>query len=311
MKHLYKLFIYIVLLSVATGYAEEHKLSIKNVGGKGATPQTKKVNEAYAETLNFKDIRAFENNRKGLIATFDQQTGDIIRNSFNFIDENSANRAPTTVNPSLWRQAVLNQQAEGLYEVLPGKIYQIRGADLASISFIKGKTGWIVYDVLTTKEAASQALKFFQQNVPKDGNMPIVAMLYSHSHADHFGGARAIEEAFPNVKVYGSKNITKETVDENILAGNAMSRRAAYQYGATLGRSEHGIVDAALAKGVSTGQITYVKPDYELNLNSDVENLTIDGIKMIFLDASGTEAPSEMVTYIPSMKALWPGEVTY
>lgn len=311
MKYLYKLFIYIVLLSVATGYAEEHKLSIKNVGGKGATPQTKKVNATYAETLNFKDIRAFENNRKGLIATFDQKTGDIIRNSFNFIDENSANRAPATVNPSLWRQAVLNQQAEGLYEVLPGKIYQIRGADLASISFIKGKTGWIVYDVLTTQEAASQALKFFQQNVPKGGNLPIVAMLYSHSHADHFGGARAIEEAFPNVKVYGSKNITKETVDENILAGNAMSRRAAYQYGATLGRNEHGIVDAALAKGVSTGQITYVKPDYELNLNSDVENLTIDGIKMIFLDASGTEAPSEMVTYIPSMKALWPGEVTY
>jgi len=90
-----------------------------------------------------------------------------------------------------------------------------------------------------------------------------------------------------------------------------MSRRAAYQYGATLGRNEHGIVDAALSKGISTGEITYVKPDYEFNLKDEIENLTIDGLDMIFLDASGTEAPSEMVTYIPSMKALWTGEVTY
>ena len=292
-------------------YAEEHNLSIKSVGGKPATQQTQKANQAYAETLNFKDVRAFENNDKGLVAKFDQETGDIIRNSFNFIDENSADKAPSTVNPSLWRQAVLNQKAEGLYEVLPGKIYQIRGTDLASLSFIRGKTGWLVYDVLTTKEAAAQSLKFFQQHVPEGGDLPIVAMLYSHSHADHFGGARAIKEAYPNVKVFGSRNITKETVDENVLAGNAMSRRAAYQYGVTLGRNEHGIVDAALSKGLSTGEITYVTPDYELNLKSEVENLTIDGLNMVFLDASGTEAPSEMVTYIPSMKALWSGEVTY
>ncbi|GIU38056.1 MBL fold metallo-hydrolase [Shewanella schlegeliana] len=311
MKQRYRFIVYSLLLSSASIYAEEHDLSIKDVGGKPATPQTQAANRAYAETLNFTDVRAFENNDKGLVAEFDQKTGDIIRNSFKFIDENSADSAPATVNPSLWRQAVLNQKAEGLYEVLPGKIYQIRGADLASLSFIRGKTGWIVYDVLTTKEAAAQSLKFFQENVPQDGDLPVVAMLYSHSHADHFGGARAIQEAFPDVKVYGSKNITKETVDENVLAGNAMSRRAAYQYGATLGRNEHGIVDAALAKGLSSGQITYVTPDYELNLKADVEELTIDGLEMVFLDASGTEAPSEMVTYIPSMKALWTGEVTY
>lgn len=240
-----------------------------------------------------------------------KKTGDIIRNSFNFIDEDSADNAPSSVNPSLWRQAVLNQQAEGLYEVIPGKIYQIRGTDLASISFIRGKTGWLVYDVLTTKEAAEQSLKFFLANVPEGKDLPIVAMLYSHSHADHFGGARAIQEAFPEVKVYGSRNITKETVDENVLAGNAMSRRITYQYGATIGRHEHGIVDAALSKGLSSGEVTYVTPDHELNLKSEVETLTIDGLEMVFLDASGTEAPSEMVTYIPSMKALWSGEVTY
>jgi alkyl sulfatase BDS1-like metallo-beta-lactamase superfamily hydrolase len=306
---------YIALAAItlsASSFAatEEHSLSIKK-GGKPATEQTIKFNKEFAGTLNFKDVRAFENDEVGLVAEFDKETGDIIRNSFNFIDLESAANAPDTVNPSLWRQAVLNQGARGLYEVIPGKIYQIRGTDLASLSFIRGNSGWLAYDVLLTKEAAAQSLKFFQQNVPEGGDLPVVAMLYSHSHADHFGGARAIQEAFPDVKVYGSKDITKQTVDENVLAGNAMSRRAAYQYGATLGRSEFGIVDAALAKGLSKGEITYVKPHHELNLEDEIEILTIDGLEMIFLDASGTEAPSEMVTYIPSMKALWTGEVTY
>ncbi len=306
---------YIALAAItlsASSFAatEEHSLSIKK-GGKPATEQTIKFNKEFAGTLNFKDVRAFENDEVGLVAEFDKETGDIIRNSFNFIDLESAANAPDTVNPSLWRQAVLNQGARGLYEVIPGKIYQIRGTDLASLSFIRGDSGWLAYDVLLTKEAAAQSLKFFQQNVPEGGDLPVVAMLYSHSHADHFGGARAIQEAFPDVKVYGSKDITKQTVDENVLAGNAMSRRAAYQYGATLGRSEFGIVDAALAKGLSKGEITYVKPHHELNLEDEIETLTIDGLEMIFLDASGTEAPSEMVTYIPSMKALWTGEVTY
>lgn len=305
------LFAAALALSCSLVQANEHALSVKAPGGKPATKQTIDVNKQFAETLNFEDVRAFENDAVGLVAEFDQATGDIIRNSFNFIDLDSAANAPTTVNPSLWRQAVLNQEAKGLYEVLAGKIYQIRGTDLASLSFIRGKSGWIVYDVLTTREAAAQSLKFFLANVPEGGDLPVVAMLYSHSHADHFGGARAIQEAFPDVKVYGSKNITKETVDENVLAGNAMSRRAAYQYGATLGRNEHGIVDAALSKGISTGEITYVAPDYELNQNGEIENLSIDGVDMVFLDASGTEAPSEMVTFIPSMKALWAGEVTY
>ncbi len=300
-----------LFLASSFALADEHALNLSDAGGKPATAETIKANAEFAKTLNFADVRAFENDKLGLIAEFDDETGNIIRNSFSFIDLSSADKAPDTVNPSLWRQAVLNQGAQGLYEVIPGKIYQIRGTDLASVSFIRGKTGWIVYDVLTTKEAAAQSLKFFFANVPEGKDLPITAMLYSHSHADHFGGARAVQELFPKVKVYGSKNITKETVDENVLAGNAMSRRAAYQYGATLGRHEHGIVDAALAKGISSGEITYVKPNYELNWKGDIESLNIDGLKMIFLDASGTEAPSEMMTYIPSMKALWTGEVTY
>lgn len=303
----------ISLSSIAADHNHEHFSEIGKQGGKSATKTTIEKNNAFAKTLNFSDTRAFDNNNRGLIASFDQETGDIIRNSFNFIDPSVANadNAPDSVNPSLWRQAVLNQAAEGLYEVVPGKIYQVRGTDLASISFIRSDNGWIAYDVLLTRESASQSLKFFQENVPEGGDLPIVAMIYSHSHADHFGGSAAIKAAFPDVKVYGSKYITKEIVDENVLAGNAMSRRTAYQYGATLNRHEHGIVDAALAKGLSKGAITYVLPDYELNHNEEIETLNIDGLEMQFMDASGTEAASEMVTYIPSMNALWTGELTY
>lgn len=297
----------------AADHNHAHFNNIGEQGGKDATNATIQYNNEFAKTLNFEDTRAFQNNNRGLIAEFDQATGDIIRNSFNFIDPSVANadQAPDTVNPSLWRQAVLNQAATGLYEVVPGKIYQVRGTDLASISFIRSDNGWIAYDVLLTKESAAQSLKFFQENVPDGGDLPIVAMIYSHSHADHFGGSRAIKEAFPDVKVYGSKNITKEIVDENVLAGNVMSRRAAYQYGATLNRHEHGVVDAALAKGMSSGEITYVLPDYELNHNDEIETLIIDGLKMQFMDASGTEAASEMVTFIPSLNALWTAELTY
>jgi len=298
---------------IAADHEHAHLSTIGEQGGKAASKATIQYNNEFAKTLNFEDVRAFENNNRGLIAAFDQATGDIIRNSFNFIDADVANadNAPDSVNPSLWRQAVLNQAATGLYEVVPGKVYQVRGTDLSSISFIRSDSGWIVYDVLLTKESAAQSLKFFQENVPEAGNLPIVAMIYSHSHADHFGGSRAIKDAYPDVKVYGSKNITKEIVDENVLAGNAMSRRAAYQYGATLSRHDHGIVDAALAKGMSTGEITYVLPDYELNHKGEFETLTIDGLEMVFMDASGTEAESEMVTFIPSINTLWTGELTY
>lgn len=303
----------LIISTSVSAIATEHLSTIGNQGGKDATQATIKYNQEFAKTLNFQDTTAFDNNNRGLIAAFDQKTGDIIRNSFNFIDSDVANadKAPASVNPSLWRQAVLNQAATGLYEVVPGKIYQVRGTDLASISFIRSASGWITYDVLLTKEAAAQSLKFFQENVPEGGTLPIVAMIYSHSHADHFGGSRAIKDAYPDVKVYGPKNVTKEIVDENVLAGNVMSRRSAYQYGATLNRHEHGIVDAALAKGLSKGAVTYVQPDYELNHKGNLETLNIDGLEMIFMDASGTEAASEMVTYIPSLNALWTGELTY
>ncbi|MGX9459932.1 alkyl/aryl-sulfatase [Shewanella sp. A14] len=284
----------------------EHDHLTVDYHGKAATAATVAHNAALAKSLNFDDKVAFERFSKNQIAEFDQATADILRAEFSFISE----QFPDSVNPSLYRQAQLNMVPNGLYKVTDG-IYQVRGTDLSNMTLIRGETGWIVYDVLLTKEAAEQSLKFAFEHLPEGNNLPIVAMIYSHSHADHFGGARGVQNLYPDVKVYGSNNITTEVVDENVLAGNAMSRRASYQYGATLGKHDHGIVDAALAKGLSKGEITYVKPDYELNQQDKWETLTIDGLEMVFMDASGTEAASEMVTYIPSMKALWTGELTY
>lgn len=284
----------------------EHDHITVHYDGKAATQHTAQHNQAIAETLNFTDNKAFEQSSKNLVAKFDKATADILRAEFAFISE----QTPDSVNPSLYRQAQLNMVPNGLYKVSDG-IYQVRGTDLSNLTLIKGKTGWIAYDVLLTKEASKASLSFALKNLPEGSDLPVVAMLYSHSHADHFGGARGIQEMFPNVEVYGSHNITKEIVDENVLAGNAMSRRAAYQYGATLGKHNHGIVDAALGKGLSKGEITYVAPDYTLNGKGKWETIEIDGLEMVFMDASGTEAESEMITYIPSKKALWTGELTY
>ncbi|MCG9747168.1 alkyl sulfatase dimerization domain-containing protein [Shewanella sp. Isolate8] len=288
--------------------AAQHEHDHISVGyqGKAATAHTKEANQALAQQLNFADTAAFEASSAKLIAELDKTTAAILRADFTFLGD----EAPDTINPSLHRQARLNMVANGLYEVRDG-IYQVRGTDLANLTLIRGKTGWIAYDVLLTKEASMASIQFAMKHLPKDGDLPIVAMIYSHSHADHFGGARGVLTLYPDVKVYGSHNITKEIVDENVLAGNAMSRRAAYQYGATLGKHEHGIVDAALGKGISKGEITFVKPDYTLNADAKWQTLTIDGLEMVFMDASGTEAASEMITYIPSMKALWSAELTY
>lgn len=273
--------------------------------GKPATAETIAANKAFAATLNFADTRAFELTNKGLVAELDADTAAIMRKDFEFIGA----EIPDTVNPSLYRQAQLNQAANGLYKVTEG-IYQVRGTDLSNLTLIRGKTGWILYDVLLTQEAAARSLKFALSHLPEGGDLPVTAMIYSHSHADHFGGARAIVELYPNIPVYGPAGLTKEIVDENVLAGNAMSRRAAYQYGATLATGDRGIVDAALGKGLSKGTITYVKPTHTV-AHAGVAAIEVDGLNMLFLNMPGAEAPAEMVTYIPSLKALWTAELTY
>ncbi|QFU23703.1 MBL fold metallo-hydrolase [Shewanella eurypsychrophilus] len=291
----------------AAQHDHDHVHGDLNVNGKTATQTTLDLNKAFSATLDWDNRQAFDNNKRGLIAPLDKASAAIMFDDYAFIDQESVS---ATVNPSLYRQAQVNMTAAGLYEVRDG-IYQVRGTDLSNITFIRSDNGWIVYDVLLTKEAAKASTEFFFKHVPAGKGLPIVAMIYSHSHADHFGGSRAIQDMFPDVIVYGANGITKETIDENVLAGNAMSRRTAYQYGATLGAHEHGIVDAGLGKALSKGEITYVLPDHELNQKGKFETVKIDGLEMVFIDTAGTEAPAGMATYIPSMKSLWTGEMMY
>ena len=162
--------------------------------GKPATKHTLSANKAFAKQLNFADVRAFENNDKNLLVPLDAATQATLRDRFKQVHtgQSVAADAPDTVNPSLWRQAQLNFSAAGLYKVTDG-IYQVRGTDLSSMSFIRGKSGWIVYDVLMTREAGKASLDFFMANAPEKG-LNVVAMIYSHSHADHFGGARSLSD---------------------------------------------------------------------------------------------------------------------
>ncbi|WP_416193132.1 alkyl/aryl-sulfatase [Nitrobacter sp. TKz-YC01] len=212
-----------------------------------------------------------------------------------------------SIHPSLQRQAILNM-AYGLYEVVPGRIYQVRGYDLANISFIKGDTGWIVFDPLTAQETARAALQFINDKL---GKRPVVGVVYSHSHVDHFGGVHGVVDeadvASGKVMVIAPDGFLTEAIAENVFSGNAMSRRTQWQYAVLLQRSPFGHVDQAIGKNVANGNTGLIAPNRLVSKN--IEEITLDGVKMVFQNASDTEAPVEMNTYFPQFKALWTSEI--
>ncbi|TPE62858.1 MBL fold metallo-hydrolase [Sandaracinobacter neustonicus] len=211
-----------------------------------------------------------------------------------------------SINPSLQRQAVLNM-GFGLYEVLPGKIYQVRGFDLANITFIKGDKGWIVFDPLTTKEPARAALKFINDTL---GARPVTGVVYSHSHIDHFGGVRGVVDEADvragKVPIIAPENFMEEAVSENVFAGNAMTRRSRIQYATILRRSPFGHVDQSIGKNVSAGMPGLIAPT--ITVDQPFQEITVDGVKMVFQHTPDTEAPAGMNTWFPDMKAFWAGE---
>jgi len=212
-----------------------------------------------------------------------------------------------SIHPSLQRQAVLNM-AYGLYEVVPGRIYQVRGYDLANISFIKGDTGWIVFDPLTAKETARAALDFINEKL---GKRPVVGVVYSHSHVDHFGGVRGVVDeadvASGKVMVIAPEHFLEAAISENVFAGNAMTRRSQWQYSVLLQRHPNGHVDQAIGKNVASGNTGLIPPNRLVS--KDFEEITLDGVKMVFQNSPDTEAPVEMNTYFPQFKALWAAEI--
>jgi len=219
--------------------------------------------------------------------------------------------APDTVNPSLWRQARLDA-VHGLFEVVPGKIWQVRGYDISVMTIIRGKTGWIIVDPLLSEEAAAASWKLFADTVEaKSGKLPIRAVIFSHSHSDHFGGVGGIvtpeQVKAQKIRIIAPHGFSEEATSENVLAGGAMGRRALYMFGAILPPGEKGQVDTGLGPKLSSGTVGYMEPTEVVGEKGGT--LTIDGLAFDFLDAGSTEAPSEFVFYIPAYKALHTTEV--
>lgn len=278
--------------------------------GKAPSKFTKDVLQKARETLPFGDTRDFEENRRGLIAQMPDlkimaDAGHVAwdMERFKFLDSQDSF---DSIHPSLHRISKLNNNY-GLYEVIPG-IYQVRGFDLSQISFVRGRTGWIVFDVAVTGEVARAAWKLFQQH--RGEGLPITAVIYSHNHGDHWGGIRGIvneaDVRSGKVPIIAPRDFLRHTVEENVYAGNAMNRRLFFQYGLLLPAAPHGYVGQGLGQGVSAGAMGLISPTRIVE--KDIEEFDVDGIPMVFQNTPNTEAPSEMNTWIPSMKALWMAE---
>lgn len=294
------------LMTCTTLYADNPTITPKP-----ASASTAAHNAAVLATLPFADRSDFEMASKGLVAAFEgdikDANGAILRSStvYDFLN---AEEAPATVNPSLWRQAQLNAHV-GLFQVSE-RIYQLRGFDLANMTVIEGDTGLIVIDPLTFTETARAALDFYYQHRPKK---PVRAVLYSHSHFDHFGGVRGvIDEAdvkAGNVQVIAPAGFMEEAVSENLLAGTAMLRRSQYQAGSLVPRDERGQLDTGIGKvGSGSGTIGLIAPT--LLVKAAFERHRIDGVDIEFQLTPGTEAPAEMNLYLPQFNALGMSENT-
>ena len=288
---------------------------------KGATEETIKVNSAFYSLLDFEDSSEYENATKGLIAApevleLKDFEGNVVwsQEAYSFIDDYE--KAPDTVNPSLWENTK-NNHVYGLFEVVDG-IYQVRGYDMANLTVIEGKTGWILFDPLMTVECSTAAMQLISENL---GERPVKAVIISHPHVDHYGGIEgvmskeeaadaslSIEEqlASGKIPVIVPEGFAEHAVAENIYAGKAMSRRANYQYGVVLDQSETGKMALGIGMGQSVGTGSFVAPTYEIKETG--EKIVIDGIEMEFQLTPGTEAPAEMNTWFPQFKALWVAE---
>ncbi|MEV8212921.1 alkyl sulfatase dimerization domain-containing protein [Leifsonia sp. NPDC077715] len=276
---------------------------------KDATEHTRAANRAARDTLPLHDRRDYEDAARGFVATLEDALvagpgglpiADL--RSHDFLT--ASDDAPDTVHPSLWRHAQVNHHY-GLFEVAEG-VYQVRGVDLANITIIEGDAGIIVIDPLTFAETARAGLALYREH---RGDRPVTGLVYTHSHADHFGGSRAILEdahggAFP---VMAPDGFLYEAAAENVYAGTAMTRRALYMYGPLLAPGPRGQVDAGLANTLSNGGSATLVAPTDL-IRETGETRTVDGVEMVFQMAPGTEAPAEMLIHFPKLRLLCAAE---
>lgn len=262
---------------------------------------------AQNSPLNFADKADFADAERGFIATWDQpeilnEDGSICYDlaKWDFLDA----ECPATANKSLWRQSQLNKK-HGLFEVVPNKIYQVRGFDLANMTFVKTNDGWIIIDVTTSKAAAVAGYKLVQEKL---GNYPLRAIIITHPHIDHYGGINGITENAPNkdYEVIVPKGFLKHAQEENIMAGIAMSRRASYMYGFLLPKNAEGNIGTGLGQTNAVGSGGMPVPTVEIEKTG--EKMTVDGVDMEFVFAPSAEAPVEIMIYFPQMKAFCTAE---
>ncbi len=273
------------------------------------TAITTNANASVAEELPLADPQDFEDAQRGLIASDPDLRitgpGDAViwdMPSYDFIK----GAAPTSVNPSLWRHATLNNY-QGLFKVADG-IYQIRGYDISNMSLIEGKSGWIIVDPLTARETVLRAMDFAGKQL---GHKPVVAVIYTHSHADHFGGVLGLlsaEEATKQrVRIIAPPGFMEEATSENIIAGPAMVRRSMYMFGKRLPRTVRGHVDSGVGKTVAYGNLGVLDPTEIIERTG--QELTVDGVRIVFQNVPASEAPSEMNLYLPEQKAFLGAEI--
>jgi alkyl sulfatase BDS1-like metallo-beta-lactamase superfamily hydrolase len=272
-----------------------------------ATGHTRRAQERLRAEgrLNWSDTQDYEDASRGFIAKLEPAT--IVKDdgspvwdltSYAFLEREEA---PDTVNPSLWRQARLNM-FDGLFKVAD-RIYQVRGMDLSVMSFIEGETGWIVIDPLVTKEVAAASLELVLEHIAR---RPVVAVIYTHSHIDHWGGVKGVisqdDVDEGRCIVIAPEDFVEAAISENIYAGNAMTRRASYMYGNLLPRDAKGQVDAGLGKTTSSGTPTLILPTHIVDRTGT--SMTVDGVELEFQLTPGAEAPAEFNFYFPQFRAL-------
>ncbi|MEH6756988.1 MAG: alkyl sulfatase dimerization domain-containing protein [Parasphingorhabdus sp.] len=274
-----------------------------------ATAATKAANAKVAKRLPIADQTDFENANRGFLAKIEDkqilnEDGSVAweTGQFDFIKDT----APDTVNPSLWRQGKLNS-IHGLFKVTEG-VYQLRGYDLAVMTLIAGKSGWIVVDPLTTAAPAKAGLALANATL---GQRPVQAVIFTHSHGDHFGGVNGVVSAKDvqdgKVQIIAPHGFLRESIGENVLAGTTMNRRVQFQFGTNLPVGKAGQVGTGLGQSLSKGDLSLLPPTK--SISKDGETLIIDGITFEFMDASETEAPAELIFYLPEFKALHSAEV--
>lgn len=306
-----------IILNVAVGMTgcgyDELEIQ-EGADAQGHTAPTKftiEANKAVLEELPFENMEDFEQANRGLIAREDSlqikapagSPNEFVWNqdAYKFIEGD----APDSVNPSLWRQAKLNA-IHGLFKVTDG-VYQLRGYDLSNMTIIEGETGLILVDPLTSEETAARGMKMVRKHISEK---PVTAIIFTHSHGDHFGGVlgtlTAEEQA--KVQVIAPEGFMEESTSENMLAGPTMIRRLAYMYGLNLARSERGHIDTGLGKEPGFGTTAILMPTD--TVTETPQPMTIDGIEFVFHNAPATEAPAELMFYLPKYKAFCGAEVT-